>query len=421
MDAEHFDQHMKRFQPFEKAPHIAVGVSGGADSLALAILLSEWSLANGGRMTALIVDHGLREESAAEASAVSRQLFELNIENVILTWSSSNIKSGIQAHARSGRYGLMEDWCRKSGVLHLAIAHHADDQAETFLMRLQKGSGPDGLSGIPRSRELTHCRIIRPLLDTRKEALISYLRAMDITWVEDPSNADQKFARSQVRETVQSKQLDVAGIVLSADRYARAREAAEVACAEWLARHGDLRPSGYLRMNKRAFFRTPDDVRLRILSRAATVIGGKTYPPAIHSVERLDESLERGRSSTVSAALFDVHGDEVIVCRENRNLPEPMRLSMPSTRWDGRFQIDIEPEVHRVKVLAFRCIAKEESDGFDLPKWFSNLPYRVRPSFPVFRLGDEILFTKPNSGEKERISLKFSPKIPLSGMGFSVA
>ena len=256
-DQERFEKLMARFAPFETAPHLAVGVSGGADSMALAILLSEWAMKHGGRVTALIVDHGLRSESGAEAATVFDTLKMLGIEATILPWVPGDVASGIQAKARTARYQLMENWCRDANVLHLAIAHHADDQAETVLMRLQKGSGADGLAGIPYARELMHCRIIRPLLDVRKQTLVSFLEARSISWIDDPSNNDPKYARTSVREGIRLDDLDVDGIVQSAARYARVREAAEMTAAAWLARYSNLQPSGYISLNQDALFAAP--------------------------------------------------------------------------------------------------------------------------------------------------------------------
>lgn len=421
MDQNYFHHLMDRFGPFETSPHIAVGVSGGADSLALAFLLFEWTKNQAGRLTALIVDHGLRFESGIEAQNVAQTLRAKGIEAVILKWNSKSVSSGIQAKARNARYQLMEDWCRDAGVLHLAIAHHADDQAETVLMRMQKGSGPDGLAGIPHSRELTHCRIIRPLLNVRKKTLLSFLNIQGASWVEDPSNQDRKYARTSVRESIKFNKLDVEGITRSAARYARVREAAEMNVAAWLARHSSLQPSGFITLCSDDLFDAPVDTRLRILSRIATVIGGKTYAPTITSIETLDEKLRAMISATVSGALFRQKNNTLTVCREVRNLPKPVLMIEPSILWDGRFRVAVDSRNQPVEVLAFCHIEGRRNDDFDPPDWFSDLPLSVKRTYPVIRVHNKILIEPPNKSKKSSVSIEFQPKIPLVGMGFSVA
>lgn len=421
IEQDQFSQLMARFAPFEAAPHIAVGVSGGADSMALAVLLSDWTNHQSGRVTALVVDHGLRTESAEEAHAVLNKLNRLGIEAVVLPWTSECVSSGIQARARSARYQLMEDWCRHNAVLHLAIAHHADDQAETVLMRMQKGSGPDGLVGIPHSRELSHCRIVRPLLDIRKSALVSFLVGRGITWVEDPSNKDPKYARTSIREGIKMAELDVDGIVQSAARYARAREAAEMNAAGWLARHAKLHPCGYMDLDHEALFYAAEDIRLRVLSRVATVIGGKTFAPSIASVERLHENLQGHNAATLSGSFFQPRKTRLFVYRECRNLPQPQTIAGSPMLWDGRFRMRIATTHESAEILPFNDLEGALNSNFAAPSWFSDLPSLARRTIPVIRDRNEILMPTPNGRKKGSVSLEFAPKIPLVGMGFSVA
>ncbi|HEC14169.1 MAG TPA: tRNA lysidine(34) synthetase TilS, partial [Rhodospirillales bacterium] len=146
---EEFAALMEAFAPFEAAPHIAVAVSGGPDSMGLCLLCDRWARDRGGWVTALSVDHGLRAASAEEALRVGRWMERLGIAHQTLVWPGDKPSSGIQAAARTARYKLMNGWCRDAGVLHLLLAHHRRDQAETFLMRLGRGSGPDGLAAMP--------------------------------------------------------------------------------------------------------------------------------------------------------------------------------------------------------------------------------------------------------------------------------
>jgi tRNA(Ile)-lysidine synthase len=421
IDQGRFDALMTALGPFERAPHIAVGVSGGADSMALAILLSDWANRQGGSVTALIVDHGLRPESGAEARSVSKALVSLGVENQILRWASDAVMTGVQSKARHARYGLMEAWCKQANVLHLAVAHHADDQAETVLMRMEKGSGSDGLSGIPQTRELEHCRLLRPLLNFRKQTLIRFLDDRGVTWVHDPSNDDPKYARTVIRMGIVNDNVDIDGVVTSAARYARVREVAETAAARWLARYADIKPSGYLALNLSALMDAAEDTRLRVLSRAATVIGGKVYPPAISATERLFVDLVDGRAATISGSLFTVKKDDVMVFREMRNLPNAQSFAGHEILWDGRFSIARHRDDLNLKVMAFGQLNLTNVSKLDVPNWFSDLPSTAQRTIPVVCSRNEILMLEPNGTKKQGVSLRFLPKIPLVGMGFSVA
>ena len=175
---------------------IAVGVSGGADSLALVIKLAEI----GKRVVALTVDHALRKESRIEAEYVAKIMFEHGIEHHILTWNEEKPKKGIEEAARRARYGLLFDFCKLNNIGILAVGHHLRDQAETFLLRLQRGSGVFGLSCMQPISLRDGVKIIRPQLDMSPEDLKTYLLAKNIKWIEDPMNDDIDFARVRIRK-----------------------------------------------------------------------------------------------------------------------------------------------------------------------------------------------------------------------------
>jgi tRNA(Ile)-lysidine synthase len=168
---EEFARAVERLGPLEKRPHLAVAVSGGADSLSLALFAAAWARKRGGCASALTVDHGLRPEAAAEARRVGRWLRARGIEHRIIAWRGTKPAANIQAAARAARYGLLSAWCARHGVLHLLLAHHADDQAETYLMRLARGSGVDGLAAMAPVHELPSVRVLRPLLDVPRARL----------------------------------------------------------------------------------------------------------------------------------------------------------------------------------------------------------------------------------------------------------
>lgn len=176
---------------------IAVGVSGGADSLALALMLKD----NGKKVVALTVNHCLRKEAQAEAEYVAKIMQKYGIEHHILLWKDgAKIKKGIEESARLARYDLMLDFCRKNKIKVLATAHHMRDQAETFLLRLQRGSGLFGLSSMLPVSNREGVILIRPLLDIMPEDLKKYCQDRKIEWIDDPMNYDDDFTRVKIRK-----------------------------------------------------------------------------------------------------------------------------------------------------------------------------------------------------------------------------
>ena len=178
---------------------IAVGVSGGADSLALVLQAAEELAVFGRKVVALTVDHGLRPTSRMEAEYVAGLMQKHGIEHHILTWTGEKPATGIEEAARQARYALIAEWCNQNEVNVLLTAHHAKDQAETFLMRLQRGSGLEGLCGIREYSVRDGLVILRPLLGVNPESLRNYLRQRNVVWVEDESNSDTAFLRGRIR------------------------------------------------------------------------------------------------------------------------------------------------------------------------------------------------------------------------------
>nr|WP_310524836.1 tRNA lysidine(34) synthetase TilS [Polymorphobacter sp.] len=184
-------------RPLTPAEPLAVAVSGGPDSVALLLLAAT---AFPGRVTALTVDHGLRPASAVEAATVAHHCALAGIPHITLHWAGPKPTANLQSAARTARYALMADWCAAHAVPLLLTAHHADDQAETLLMRLARSSGSAGLSGIRATRDLGQgVALVRPLLTTRRATLA--VIAADSGWAlaDDPANRDPRYARTHAR------------------------------------------------------------------------------------------------------------------------------------------------------------------------------------------------------------------------------
>ena len=317
LTAAEFAPLMAPFAPFEARPVVAVAVSGGRDSLALALLAQDWARSLEGRVVGLIVDHGLRRESADEAARTRALLAQHGIETEILRWRGSKPGSGLQQAAREARYRLLLEACRRRGILHLLIAHHADDQAETIAMRAARQSGPDGLAGMAALVELREARLLRPLLPIARARLTATLVVRQVAWIDDPSNVDSRFERARLRKT---------GSVVApgAGRQGAARAAREgrLAAAALTLLDGDV--PGAVAIDRAGFARLGRSLGRQLLSRAVQCVGSRDHPPRQERLERAAARLSQGVSRGKSGKSQDFTLSE---CRlELRQAPGSRRL-----------------------------------------------------------------------------------------------
>src|SRR5450432_4080587 len=198
-------QHAKRlFADWKAAPAIVLAVSGGPDSVALMWLAARWrrTLARGPRLVAVTVDHGLRAEAAREARDVKRLARSLDLPHRTLRWTGAKPKTGLPAAARSARYRLLAQAARQTRATHILTAHTRDDQAETLLMRLLRGSGIAGLAAMARVSEREGLLLARPFLNVSKSQLIATLKKAKLDFADDPSNRDTHFTRPRIRNVM---------------------------------------------------------------------------------------------------------------------------------------------------------------------------------------------------------------------------
>ncbi len=279
VDRSAFARLMAPFEPFESAPVVAVAVSGGRDSLSLALLARDWAEARGGRIVALIVDHALRPESEQEAAGTRDLLRGLGIETCILRWSGPKPRSGLQSAARTERYRLLSGECRCRGILHLLLAHHADDQLETVIMRWARGSGLDGLAGMAALTERPDVRLLRPLLSVPRASLTATLLALGVPWIDDPSNMDLRFERARLRAGA-----PLAGAVPAADNGRRAADERRLAQAAVDTLEFDQ--DGNAVIDRAGFCRLGAGLQARLLSRVVLAVGGRDHAPRRDRAER---------------------------------------------------------------------------------------------------------------------------------------
>lgn len=299
------------FASFKTAPALVLAVSGGPDSVALMWLAARWrrSLARGPQLTVVTVDHGLRPEAAREAREVRGLAADLGLPHRTLRWRGAKPKTGLPAAAREARYRLLAQAARAVGASHVLTAHTRDDQAETLLMRMLRGSGLAGLSAMASVSERDGIVLARPLLDVPKAQLIATLKRAKVGFADDPSNRDTAFTRPRLRALLPQLAAeggDARTLVRLASRLARANAAVEVLAdgAERFLRlrDRDVAPQAGVRsFEALAFAALPDEVRLRLLLRAIDALGHEG-PAELGKVESLMAVLDRAIAAAPRAA-----------------------------------------------------------------------------------------------------------------------
>ena len=342
-------QHAKDlFAGFKGLPAIVLAVSGGPDSLALMWLAARWrhALTRGPRLLAVTIDHGLRREAAREAREVKRLARSLGLTHRTMRWTGAKPKSGLPAAARSARYRLLVKAARESGATYILTAHTRDDQAETLLMRLVRGSGIAGLSAMARESEREGVRLARPLLDVPKSQLIATLRKAKLGFADDPTNRDVSFTRPRLRALMPALAAeggDARNLARLASRLARANTAIEL-LVDGAERYLTLRdrmtaaPSdadvvAAKSFDARAFAAMSDEIRLRLLLRAINRFGHEG-PAELGKVEVLLSALDQAMAEsgakrrprlkqTLAGALISLADDRISV------VPAPPRRRRP--------------------------------------------------------------------------------------------
>lgn len=292
-----FDRLFTRNGPSPKI--IAVGCSGGPDSMALTHMLGRWAAKHGRQIHALIVDHGLRANSSHEAQQAHRTLSGFNhVTPFILRWENgANTVSAIQENARNARYALMAAHCAAHDIPYLCTAHHMDDQAETMLFRLAKGTGLEGLAGIRQTRPYDNqLTLVRPLLDTAKADLLAYCTENDIPYVSDPSNEKDMFARVRLRrsyEALSAEGLTPERLGTTANRLRRAGEALDLWAKESFNAYLIEQTEQRIVLSSDLLKDRPEDIIIRILGLCIEKLSDndKPYPPRLSRVETIARDL----------------------------------------------------------------------------------------------------------------------------------
>jgi tRNA(Ile)-lysidine synthase len=311
--------------PWPAARRIAIAVSGGADSLALAVLARDW-----GEPSAFIVDHRLRPGSAAEACAAAATLASLGIPAHILTIAGLHPGPALQARARAARYATLTQACRENGLTDLLLGHHAADQAETLLLRAADGSAAQGLAAMATIAERQDLRLVRPLLGVSPARLKATLERRGIAWAEDPSNTNPAFTRTLIRAALSKPENPGPALLQRSRAHAIARAIQERETAAFLAENAEIHPEGYALL-------APEDVPPAALAALIRGLAGALYAPAGAALARLSRRDAVGTIGGMRLMRAGRLGPGRLLVREIAALSPPVPLR-DGALWDRRFR-----------------------------------------------------------------------------------
>jgi tRNA(Ile)-lysidine synthase len=387
-------QTVQRYHLAHPGSRVVVALSGGPDSVGLAYLARELDRSGELRLVGLgHLNHQLRANAERDERFCGRVAdalgYPLFVECEDVAARARRERRSMEDAARTARYEFFERARRRFDADCVAVAHTRDDQAETVLLRLGRGSGVDGLAGMAAEVHLAELRLLRPLLAVPKAVLEATLIAMKQAWVVDPGNLAGTSARSRVRLAAAALARDgitPARLAATARRLGRARQALEGATATLLARAVHIHPAGFLRIDPGVIRQAPDELRLRALARCLMAVSGAAYGPRLERLERLDLSMLGGdgaaRGHTLHGCRLVVLRDGWLVCREASAMEGGIKLQPDkAASWDGRFHI---PATGRSGLALAALGADAALPALRASAREAGVPRLVVPTLPAF-------------------------------------
>ncbi len=380
-----FEQFLRGAQGRAPFASLGLAVSGGGDSMALLHLAHDWhkdwhkgrrAQSPGGSITlaAVTVDHGLRPEAAEEAAMVARTCATLGIPHETLRWDWDG-RGNLHDAARRARYRLMGDWARRHGIEAVALGHTLDDQAETFLMRLARGSGVDGLATMRRDWH-DGVRWLRPLLEVPRPDLRAYLRARGLDWAEDPSNDDPRYDRVKARRALQLLAplgLDAPRLAETAAHMSRAREGLARHAHDAAQRLCHVR-AGSVAFDLAGLGAEPPETQHRLFAHALIWISGAEYRPRLDALQEALEAATHGARRSLHGCLIEGGPDQIRIYREYNAVRH--EVAEPGQVWDGHWTLTGPDPQARIRALG-EAVA-------DCPDWrATGLPRRALMASPA--------------------------------------
>lgn len=367
---------------------LGIAVSGGGDSMALLCLLADFARDRQIDLRVVTVDHGLRPEAEAEIGLVADLCARLGVRHAVERWSGWDGQGNLQEAARDARYALMAGWASRSAVRDIALAHTLDDQAETLLMRLARGAGVDGLSGMAPRREHRGVLWHRPLLSIRRTALREALRARGELWSDDPSNENLDFERVRMRAALaELEPLGLTAEALShvAENMRRTREALDWQTLQ-AARSAARVRGGAIAFDPDVLRELPDEIIRRLVVAGVMWLTGRHYPPRRATALRAVAALRDGAGLTLDGCQIARHGTSVWLLRELAALRDVS--AAPDELWDGRWTVSGPGET--ASGLSVRALGA--AGLASLPEgWSAPLPKAILRTTPAVWQADRLV------------------------------
>jgi tRNA(Ile)-lysidine synthase len=319
---KHLTTILDKYQKDQQLKNILVAVSGGVDSLALTFLTNEYAKNHNIKFHALTIDHKLRPESTAEAKKLNELLTNHNINHSITTWHHQEpINSNIEAKARNARYELIANFSTQNNIDLTLVGHHFDDQIENFFIRLERGSGIDGLGLMDTVFVRNNTKFLRPLLNIPKNQLQQYLVSREIKWFEDSSNQNEKFKRNKIRnliEKLDDKELIKKRIYQTSKHLSRAKSYLNIQTEttfEELVSFNNKKAE----INLNSFKKLHEEIAFRLMIKLFNEIGDKIYKPRFEKLETLYEKIindQINKSTTFANCLIEITQDIIVLSKE---------------------------------------------------------------------------------------------------------
>lgn len=386
---------------------VAVALSGGVDSLVLAFFMLAWSKARGIFTYFVHVDHQLREESSEQALTLQKQMNQLSLECDILKWNHPPLKTGIQAQARKARYELLTQYCLERDVKYLFLGHHLDDQIETVLMRLFRGSGLTGLKGISVFQPMRQLALVRPFLKIEKRILEEISAGIPLEPIVDPSNEKTDYTRVRLRK-------GLSNMVTSDEKKHFLTSLEKIKRVEKIAEHYkflafedcvNLNSLGFAQLSIVKLKKHADEVQLRLISELLMIISGNADPIRMESLQRVHEFLlgDICSQQTLHGCIIELDANgEAWFYRECAKINKVVEFKTSSMIWDNRFKITkvekIDNEDVFISPIKYLDLKRNNKLNID----FSGLPDKCIYTLPV-------IYTK--SGIVSVPHLKFNPQL----------
>jgi len=332
-----FDAGMDRLALRPQPATVMVAVSGGSDSVALLLLAHDWAMRHGVCLQVVTIDHQLRRDSAQEAAWVHDLCNTMDLAHQTVAWQDWQGQGNTQAAARAARYRLIQSAC-PDGVTQVLLGHTLDDQAETVLLRIKRGSGVDGLAAMSPRRRLPHgLELLRPLLDVSRADLRRYLTARGQTWCDDPSNDNPDYDRIRMRQALpQLAQLGIDPATLATLAHSMQRARAALAVATQSAAHDIVAQDALgLRLSLAGLAKAPAEIRLRLLAAALMWTSGSPYRPRLSSLEQVWQAVGQGRAQTLMGCVLSPRQACVWIDRELNALSDTFVPAVSGACWDG--------------------------------------------------------------------------------------